>query len=189
VTTKEAIRTLKGMWETAQRDLINFNDAEFIPTVIRQSQALEIAIDVLEAMDKPILCKLDPGAYVPTRAHTDDGGLDIYAPQQIVMFPQTTAAIDVGVHVAIPKGYVGKMETRSSMLNSGLTVVGGVIDSGYTGSIKVVLENKLGHDVVISKGDRIAQLLIIPCLLGEVKLVPELPETERGNGGFGSTGR
>ena len=132
---------------------------------------------------------LDPGAYKPTRAHDFDGGLDLYAMTNVWIRPDSSEFFDTGVHVEIPKGYVGLVKSRSSLMLKNSATTDGTIDSGYTGSIGVMLINHGGGNIFINRGDRIAQLVIVPCLLPELELVDELEETERGGGGFGSTGR
>ena len=148
---------------------------------------------------------LDEGAKMPTRAHEFDAGLDLYAPKfTAVPGCKYTApiyhggygimsvgqkVIDTGVHVEIPEGYVGLIKSKSGlMVNQGL-LTDGTIDSGYTGSIKVKLFNTSPKDYKFKAGEKIAQLVIVPCLLPELELVDKLEETDRGDGGFGSTGR
>ena len=148
---------------------------------------------------------LDKGAYMPTRAHEFDAGLDLYSPVTTTVkgsqysSPMYYGAygkvyighrtIDTGVHVEIPEGYVGFIKSKSGlMVNYGL-LSDGTIDCGYTGSIRVTLFNTTSKDFVIKAGDKIAQLVIQPCALPELELVEELEETERGDNGFGSTGR
>ena len=131
---------------------------------------------------------LDDGAVTPTRAHSADAGLDLYAMEDRVIFQDGSYTFDTGVHVAIPEGYVGFLKSKSGLnINSGLQSAG-VIDSGYTGSIRVKLYNH-GHEMVhISRGQKISQLVILPIVTPEIELVDELEETERGNNGFGSSG-
>ena len=135
-----------------------------------------------------ITYKLDDNAYIPTKAHSTDAGFDLRTPIDFGVPAGGAAAVDTGVHVAIPEGYVGFIKSKSGLnVNYGLTAEG-VIDSGYTGSIKVKLYN--GHSVGYNfkKGDKITQLVILP--IPEVELVEgEMSETERGDNGFGSTGR
>lgn len=151
---------------------------------------------------------LDDGAFVPTRAHPEDAGLDLYSPDTVVVpaarirvccgaFPperevfieEGSAIIDTGVHVAIPAGYVGFLKSKSGLnVKNGITGEG-VIDAGYTGSIVVKLYNSSGSDYKVERGHKISQLVILPIATPEVELVESLEETERGNGGFGSTGR
>lgn len=137
---------------------------------------------------------LDEGAKMPTRAHPWDAGLDLYAPMDEGVLMVSPAggsiAIDTGVHVAIPEGYVGLVKSKSGLMVMRDIVTDGTIDSHYTGSIKVKLFNHsmcMRHDVY--PGDKIAQLVIVPCLLPELELVDSLEETDRGDNGFGSTGR
>ena len=133
--------------------------------------------------------KLDPGAYVPERAHPTDAGLDLRSPADEYLPGLGCVRIDTGVHVAIPEGYVGMLKSRSGLnVNYGITSEG-VIDSGYTGSIVVKLYNSSVSDHLINKGDKISQLVIMPIITPELELVSSLEETERGDNGFGSTGR
>lgn len=137
---------------------------------------------------------LDNGAKMPTRAHPYDAGLDLYAPDgtwvHCISPCGGSITIDTGVHVEIPEGYAGFIKAKSGLnVKHGLTCTG-VIDAHYTGSIAVKLYNHhhcLRYDV--RPGDKIAQLVILPCLLPELELVEKLEETDRGAGGFGSTGR
>lgn len=142
---------------------------------------------------------LDKGAKMPTRAHPWDAGLDLYTPVDVEV-PYSVewawddieigaVVIDTGVHVEIPEGYVGFIKAKSGLnVKSGLTCTG-VIDAHYTGSIKVKLYNHKPDAYHFKAGDKIAQLVILPCLLPELELVDSLEETDRGDGGFGSTGR
>lgn len=132
---------------------------------------------------------LDENAYKPTRAHETDAGLDIYARESQVVPARESAKFDTGVHVEIPKGYAGFLKSKSGLnVKHGITS-GGVIDSGYTGSIVVKLYNHSGYDYTVNKGDKISQLVILPIITPELEFVSELEATERGNGGFGSTGK
>ena len=131
---------------------------------------------------------LDKGAKV-SRAHETDAGLDLYSPVRQVIRAGDRAIIDTGVHVAIPKGYVGMVTSKSGMMaNEGITSRG-TIDSGYIGSIKAVLFNHSDRDYVVEEGQKITQLVIMPILTPDLELVDLLEETDRGDGGFGSTGR
>ena len=100
--------------------------------------------------------------------------------------------VPTGLAVAIPEGYVGIIAVRSSMgVRHGITLSNaiGVIDSDYRGPMGVGLRNTTGEDYILQPCDRMAQLMVVPVLRPEIRLVEELPETERGAGGFGSTGR
>ena len=131
---------------------------------------------------------LDPGVKMPTRAHETDAGLDLYSTERVLIWGGDNAIIDTGVHIEIPAGYVGMIKSKSGLnVNHNLTSEG-VIDSGYTGSICVKLYNHGKGYVQIEKGQKISQLVILPIITPELELVDGLDETERGNGGFGSTG-
>lgn len=136
---------------------------------------------------------LDEGAIMPNRAHEDDAGLDLYTPKDVILSGvldrERSAVIDTGVHVEIPQGFVGMIKSKSGLNVYGGIVCEGVIDAGYTGSICVKLYNHgdIGH--YFKRGDKIAQLVILPIVTPVPKLVDRFAETERGNNGFGSTGR
>ena len=132
---------------------------------------------------------LEEGAFLPKRAHEADAGYDLYAKEDGFIFPNARAVFDTGVHMAIPEGYEGHIRSRSSMMVHKGCITDGTIDSGYTGSIGVILFNLSGKLVEIKKGEKIAQIVIEPIHCPELELVQELEETERGNGGFGSTGK
>ena len=134
--------------------------------------------------------KLDEGAYMPERAHPDDAGLDLRTREAFVLWPGHHHTFDTGVHMAIPHGCFGHVESKSWLnVNASVVSCGGIIDENYTGSIAVTLYNFGKHDHVFIAGDKIAQLIIQPYLAPEMELVDELPETDRGDNGFGSTGR
>ena len=126
---------------------------------------------------------------MPTRAHENDAGLDLYARERQSVEPKDSAKFDTGVHVEIPAGYVGMVKSKSGLnVKHGITNEG-VIDSGYTGSIVVKLYNNSGYEYVVNKGDKISQLVILPIVTPEIEEVDKLDETDRGNNGFGSSGK
>ncbi len=131
--------------------------------------------------------KLDKWAHMPTRAHRWDAGLDLYALEDGIVDYSATFA--TGVHVQIPAGFAGFIKSRSGLMSKHGITTDGTIDCGYTGPIKVTLINHGPASYMVKAGDKIAQLVIVPCGLPELELVDELEETERGDGGFGSTGR
>lgn len=133
--------------------------------------------------------KLDKGAYMPTRAHAADAGLDLYSPIAVIIPPRSAVTIDTGVHVELPNGTVGMVKSRSGLNVKCGILSEGVIDVGYTGSIRVKLYNHSLQVHHVCVGDKISQLVILPILTPDLELVEELDETERGTGGFGSTGR
>ena len=132
--------------------------------------------------------KLDPGAQMPTRAHDTDAGLDLYAMYKRVIPAQGSMCFDTGVHVEIPAGYVGMIKSKSGLNVAFNLTSEGVIDCGYTGSIMVKLYNHGNRCVEIERGQKISQLVLLPIITPELEEVDDLEATERGNGGFGSTG-
>ena len=132
---------------------------------------------------------LDKGAYLPTRAHEADAGYDLYAKEAWTIFPGKSKVFDTGVHVQIPNGYVGMIKSKSGLNVKNGLVSEGVIDSGYTGSICVKLYNHGMNPVTIEIGQKISQMVIMPIYTPELEVVDELEDTDRGNGGFGSSGK
>lgn len=134
--------------------------------------------------------KLDDGAYMPERAHDNDAGLDLKAPHDTLIPAGRSIIIDTGVHVELPKNTVGMVKSKSGLMTKRNIVTDGTIDECYRGSIAVKLFNHSQvTDYRIRKGDKIAQLVVLPCLFPTIELVDELTETDRGENGFGSTGR
>ena len=133
--------------------------------------------------------KLDAGAYCPWRAHLTDAGLDMYAKDSMVVPARGSATFDTGVHIEIPHGYAGFLKSKSGLNVKHGLISEGVVDEGYTGSVVVKLYNLSDEDYQIMAGDKISQLVLVKIGLQTVKIVDELAESERGDGGFGSTGR
>ena len=138
---------------------------------------------------KRVKVMLDENAYAPERAHAQDAGLDLRSPEKIPVYAGQSVVIDTGVHIAIPDGFVGMLKSKSGLNVKYGLLNEGVIDAGYTGSIIVKLYNWGSRDIMIEKGDKISQLVILPILIPELDIVADLDKTERGNDGFGSTGR
>lgn len=136
--------------------------------------------------------KLDPKAVIPTRGSDAAAGVDLHAPKALVLHPNSNGVVSTGLAVEIPDGYFGAIFARSGMATrKGLRPANcvGVIDSDYRGEIKVVLHNDSDIIRPVQEGDRIAQLVILPYEPIEFDEVEELNNTERGVGGFGSTGQ
>lgn len=133
--------------------------------------------------------QLDTEAILPTRAYPQDAGMDLYSREDVVLRPGDSWVFDTGVHVEIPVGYYGKLESKSGLMTrEGVICPGGVIDAGYSGSIAVMLYN-LGYEVYnIHKGNKICQMIIMPCITPELE-ISEISSGERGEAGFGSTGK
>ena len=132
---------------------------------------------------------LDENAVMPTRAHSTDAGLDLYSPFDVDVPANGSVCVDTGVHIELPVGTVGMIKSKSGLnVKHGITSEG-VIDVGYTGSMVVKLYNHTHKTYAVRKGDKISQLVIMPIITPDLELVDKLTETERGDGGFGSSGR
>lgn len=125
-----------------------------------------------------------------SKGHISDAGWDLRATDKTIIKPFETAVINTGVCIEIPEGYSGDIRPRSSMNIKGLLTHYGTVDVGYTGEIKVAITNLTNEDYVINQYERMAQL-VINKINGDnnIEFVDELSRTERGNSGFGSTGR
>jgi len=137
--------------------------------------------------------RLGPNAQLPARAHPGDAGLDLHAGEDVMLKPGERASVATGIAVAIPEGYAGFVVPRSGLAaRHGIGVVNapGLIDCGYRGEIRVLLVNLDQNEAVeLRRGERIAQLVIQQVEQPELREVTELPQSARGEGGFGSTGR
>lgn len=133
---------------------------------------------------------LDTGAYMPKYAHEQDAGADLRSPFACIVPKHSSATIDTGVHIDIPNGFVGMLKSKSGLnVKHGITSEG-VIDAGYQGSIVVKLYNNSDEDYVVSRGDKISQIVFVPFFHTDFEVVDQFDqETDRGNGGFGSTGK
>ena len=141
----------------------------------------------------------DERAIAPTRNKATDAGLDLYSMEDKFIELGSTAVVRTGVSVNIPSGMVGKIEDRSSLASKGLRTGAGVIDTGYNGEVGIVIHNltsQLASDPVlhrkgyqVRRGDKIAQLLNYNVETPSVEVVSNVWESERGSGGFGSSGR
>jgi len=131
---------------------------------------------------------LNEGAFAPERKHPTDAGLDLKTPVDVFIHPKDRAFVDTGIHVELPANTVGMVKSRSGLNKNYGVQCEGVIDENYRGAIGVVLYNHSDKPVTFNKGDRIGQLVILPCIYEDVELVDKLGNTDRGEGGFGSTG-
>ncbi|HSE92340.1 MAG TPA: dUTP diphosphatase [Methylomirabilota bacterium] len=135
--------------------------------------------------------RLDPALPLPEYARPGDAGLDLRAAESVTLSPGTRALVPTGIAVAIPEGYAGFVLPRSGLaLRQGVTVLNapGLIDAGYRGEIKVLLVNHDARSVTVARGDRIAQLVVQRVERAELLEADDLPGSDRGTGGFGSTG-
>ena len=138
---------------------------------------------------RQLLVQLDEGAYMPVREHATDGGLDLKSPIDCCVQPGDSAAIDTRVHIQLPPNTTGEVVCKSGLnVNHGL-ICSGLIDEGYSGSIVVKLYNLSNEPYYIKAGDKIAQLVIRPVLYLSPVQVDKIEGGERGDNGFGSTGR
>lgn len=133
---------------------------------------------------------LADGAYMPERAHFNDAGADLRTPAEADLPAHGSVVIDTGVGMQIPDGWYGKLESKSGLnVRSEIVTPGGVIDAGFRGTIVVRLHNDSDKTYHFNAGDKITQIVIIPCLLCDFRKVDALDQAERGKSGFGSTGR
>ncbi|MCM3696634.1 dUTP diphosphatase [Microbacterium oleivorans] len=142
---------------------------------------------MMDTVDVPII-----SAQVPVYAHPGDAGADLVATEQVRLAPGQRALIGTGVRIALPDGYVAFVVPRSGLAaKHGITVVNspGTVDAGYRGEIKVTLLNTDAAEAFdVAPGDRIAQLIVMPVSRATFLPVDTLPDSVRGDGGFGSTG-
>ena len=144
-------------------------------------------------MTEILVQRLDDGLPMPERAHPGDAGFDLRAAVDLVLAPGERALIPTGLAVAIPDGFAGLVQPRSGLAarhGLGLVNAPGLIDAGYRGEIKVIAINLDPREPFeVHRGDKIAQLVVYPVPATILREVSELPESERGSRGFGSTGR
>ena len=145
--------------------------------------------DLADERNRTMKVKLDQGAFAPERAHKTDAGLDLRSPISVEVPARGSAVIDTGVHIELPNGTVGFLKSKSGLNVKHDITSEGVIDVGFTGSIKAKLYNHGTKPYQVLRGDKITQLVIFDCRFPDVEIVDELETTERGGNGFGSTGR
>ena len=148
----------------------------------------------MELLIKPLSDKIGTTIPLPYYATAGAAALDLHAciDGEVVLAPHERVFVPTGIAVAIPEGYVGIMAVRSSMgAKHGINLANGigVIDSDYRGQLHVTLHNTTEQPYTVRSGDRVAQLMVMPVARPTIQVVDTLPETERGTGGFGSTGR
>lgn len=134
--------------------------------------------------------KLDPGAYMPSRAHETDAGIDLKAKDSQVVLPKESAIFHTGVHVKLPRGTAGILISKSGLNVRHDITSTGLIDEGYDGEIIVKLFNHGGYEYKVKAGDKISQLVVVPVRYESIEAVDNLnQDSERGTKGFGSTGK
>ena len=140
-------------------------------------------------VEMKIPVKLDKGAYMPEKAHETDAGYDIRTPHSFLLRRSDMVMVHTGIHVNIPVGFYGELASKSGLCrDSEITTEAGIIDSGYTGEICVILKSGMKQRY-FEAGDKITQLIIHELPYTELEAVDILPHTDRGADGFGSTGK
>lgn len=130
--------------------------------------------------------KAGPNGVIPCKAHPTDAGYDLYASEDILLWGNRPKKVSTDIFMAIPINTVGDIRPRSSLNAKGVHVAYGTVDSEYRGELKVVMSATFYK---VHKGDKIAQLVILPLAKTTPEVVTELPSSDRGEGGFGSTGK
>ncbi len=139
-----------------------------------------------------MLIQLDKDAFKPVRKWDNDAGWDLLSPLDCVVEPHTQLELDIGVHFAIPKGFVGMIKTKSSFIRKHV-MTEGVVDSGYCGSVHVFINNMSSNQLIIERGQKVAQIVFMPIFdVGNMEVfndLDKLHDSGRGSDGFGSTGK
>jgi dUTP pyrophosphatase len=146
---------------------------------------------VLLVHDRLRVKKLDPSAILPSYAREGDAGLDLFAVKRLVIEPGTSALVPTGIAIELPSGTEAQVRPRSGLaLKHGISVLNtpGTVDEGYRGEVGVILINHGANAFTVEPGMKIAQMVVSPRIQVKVEEVAELSDTERGSGGFGSTG-
>ena len=139
--------------------------------------------------NKLIVCKNHDDAIIPKRGSQQAAGYDLYTIDEGRLMPKHTRLFDTGISFTVPSGTYGRIAPRSGLSKKGILVNAGVVDRDYTGPVKVMLHNLSDDMYQVKKNDRIAQLIIEKIATPVIEEVGSLEETDRGDGGFGSTGR
>ena len=135
--------------------------------------------------------RIDPAATLPSYAHPGDAGMDIRSIEELSIAPGARSLVRTGLVMMLPPGYEAQVRPRSGLaLKNGVTVLNtpGTIDEGYRGEVGVILANFGSEPFKVEKGSKIAQIVVAPCTRVEIEETAEVDSTERGEGGFGSTG-
>lgn len=181
----------KMIAEINQDDSLSANKKDILTSILSQSASLVSSVVKVprELVDVKVQ-KIHEDAVIPEYAHVTDAGADIYAIEDVAVKPHTTVLIKTGLKVAIPTGYEIQIRPRSGMsLKTTMRVANapGTIDAGYRGEVCVIMENTGNLTYNISKGDKVAQMVIMPVPMINWIETNELDDTDRGEGGFGST--
>lgn len=139
--------------------------------------------------DNTLYIKLDNGGYSYTRAHTTDAGADIRTPISFDVEPHSGVVVNTRTHVQLPKGTVGMLKSKSGLYTKHGIITTGTIDEGFTGEVIVRISNLSDELYHFNAGDKITQIVVFPVLYPEIKITDEISGGERGDDGYGSTGR
>lgn len=175
-----------SFWEGVLQGAAAQLDEDFTKTM---DAYLTMLVKTEKAENEKIKVVLDEGATMPAYAHDDDAGMDLISSEINVVPAHDRQTFKTGVHMAIPNGYFGAIRAKSGLLRKHGIICSGTVDCSYTGEIMVTLVNTSDTDYQVFKGDKIAQMILIPYHHAEFVQVDKLDETERGDNGFGSTGR
>lgn len=185
MTNCEIVNALRSMESRSKRAMLEEENE-----LLRRRLEIFLEESVLrQARPEKLRVCLDEGAYLPQRAHETDAGLDLRTPVDAYVRAGGSTVIDTGVHIQLPLGTVGMLKSKSGLNVKDGIVSEGVIDEGYTGSITVKLYNHGTEAKQFSRGDKITQLVVLPVLYVKVEQAEELDGGDRGDNGFGSTGR
>lgn len=130
---------------------------------------------------------VDEGGFAPVREHKTDAGIDLKTPRDLIISPHSSELVDLLVRVEIPEGYVGLLTSKSGLMNRDVKTTG-TIDCGYSGTIGCRIFNHSDGHAFFKRGDKVTQLVVMPCITDEVEIVDEIKAGDRGENGFGSTG-
>ena len=131
---------------------------------------------------------VEEGGFAPVREHKTDAGVDLKTPKDLVIYPHSSEFVDLKVRVEIPDGHVGLLTSKSGLMSKRGIKTTGTIDNGYAGTIGCKVFNHSDEIVFLNKGDKITQLVVLPCVMDKVEIVDKIAVGERGDNGFGSTG-
>lgn len=132
---------------------------------------------------------VENGGFAPVREHATDAGIDLKTPEDIIVPPHSSKFVDLLVRVEIPSGCVGLLTSKSGLMTRNDIKTTGTIDNGYSGTIGCKIFNHSSKDVSFKRGDKVTQLVVLPCIMDEVEIVDSIYSGDRGENGFGSTGR
>ena len=131
---------------------------------------------------------VEEGGFAPVREHATDAGIDLKTPIDLIISPHSSELVDLLVRVEIPDGYVGLLTSKSGLMNKDIKTTG-TIDCGYSGTIGCRIFNHSDGHAFFKRGDKVTQLVVLPCIMDDVEIVDRIQSGDRGENGFGSTGR